>query len=184
MRILKLAIALSFTIVIFFLKLPSIQAVKLPDGRVAFEKSPRLTNVITTFNSTSVWGAKYYFTLELPENAGEPLSKVIIQQREGVEAIRFQLEKTLAFEGNHTDKGENLTVKNVTQDEETGEISVIFDQEISPGTTFTVGLKPVKNPDYSGVYLFGVTAFPQGEKPEGLYLGVGRLHFYRSSDYN
>lgn len=182
MRISKLVLAVSLTTGILIFGPSSTQAVQFQDGRVSFEKSPRLVDVITTQDSTSVWGAKYYFTMEIPENAGEPLSKVTIQQREGVEEIRFQLEKTFAFEGNHTHKGEPLTVQSVTQDEATGEISVIFDRPITPGTIFTIGLKPGRNPDYSGVYLFGVTAFPQGEKPLGLYLGVGRLHFYRSSD--
>lgn len=31
---------------------------------------------------------------------------------------------------------------------------------------------------FSGVYLFGVTAFPAGEKSHGQFIGFGRLHFY------
>ncbi len=49
-----------------------IHAVQQADGTVSFEKSPRLINVFTTFNRVGVWGAKYYFTLQLPENAGDP----------------------------------------------------------------------------------------------------------------
>lgn len=158
---------------------PPTQAIQTADGTVSFEKPPRLVNVITTYNSANVWGATYYFTLTLPENAGETLQQVTISQRQGVEDIRFRLEDTVAFEGTPNRKGEGLTLQAVTRNDETDVISVIFDPPVPPGKTFTVGLKPRRNPSFGGVYLFGVTAFPAGEKPYGLYLGVGRLHFYR-----
>ena len=177
MSISKLA-ALSFA-GILAISVPSTEAVQLADGTVSFEKSPRLINAVTTFNAVRVWSAKYYFTIYLPDNAGEPLEQVTIQQRQGVEDIRFQLEKTFAFEGTHRDKGERLTLQAVSKDEQTNTISVTFDPPIPPGQTFTIGLKPRRNPRYSGIYLFGITAFPAGEKPRSLYLGVGRLQFYR-----
>jgi len=37
----------------------------------------------------------------------------------------------------------------------------------------------VRNPCYGGAYLFGLTAFPQGEVPHGQFLGYGRIHFYQ-----
>ncbi|MGK7876902.1 MAG: DUF2808 domain-containing protein [Xenococcaceae cyanobacterium] len=181
MHISRLAITLS-TAGILTIPVTSTQAIQLPDGRVSFDKSPRLINAVTTFSSVRVREAKYYFTIYLPENAGEPLQKLTIRQRQGQEDIDFRLEKTVAFEGTHRHKGERLTLQAVRKDSETDAISVIFDPPIPPGTTFTVGLKPRENPPYSGVYLFGVTAFPAGEKPYGLYLGVGRLQFYQGGD--
>lgn len=163
--------------------LPAVQGIERADGTVAFARSPRLLDAITTFNTVNNRSAKYYFTLELPENAEEPLSKVSISQREGVEDIDFRLDKTLAFEGAPNHRGENLGLQTVTKDEETSAIVVTFDPPIPPGKIFTVGLKPRYNPRYAGVYLFGVTAFPAGEKADGLYLGVGRFHFYRGRDH-
>lgn len=157
---------------------PLTQAVQLPDGTVSFEKSPRLIDATTTYNQTDVWGATYYFTLELPADAGEPLQQVTINQRQGVDRIQFDLEDSLAFEGTRRHKGERLTLTEVTENAETGAISVMLDPPLAPGQTVTIGLRPVRNPWTGGVYLFGVTAFPAGEKPYGLYLGVGRLHFY------
>lgn len=66
----------------------------------------------------------------------------------------------------------------MTVGENKREITAEFATPIPPGTTVTVGLKPRKNPQYDGVYLFGVTAFPAGETVQELYLGVRRLHFY------
>jgi hypothetical protein len=157
---------------------PATQAVQLADGTVSFEKPPNLINVTTTYNETDVWGATYYFTLKLPENAGEPLGQVTINQRQGLDDIRFKLEDSRAFEGTPRKKGEKLTLKEVTKNVETNTISVTFDPPVMPGKTVTIGLRPVRNPWSSGVYIFGVTAFPAGEKPYGLYLGVGRLQFY------
>ncbi|MGK7873918.1 MAG: DUF2808 domain-containing protein [Xenococcaceae cyanobacterium] len=181
MRISRLAITLSVA-GILAIPVSSTQAIQLADGTVSFEKSPRLINAVTTYSSVRVWGAKYYFTVNLPENAGEPLQKLTIRQRQGQEYIRFRLDETFAFEGTHRHKGERLTLQTVSRDSETDAISVIFDPPIPPGKTFTVGLYPRRNPRYGGVYLFGVTAFPAGENPYGLYLGVGRLHFYRGGD--
>ena len=69
-----------------FLMAENVQAIQLADGTVSFEKSPRLIGAITTFKASRVWGAKYYFTLNVPEAAGEPLQKVTISQRQGTEA--------------------------------------------------------------------------------------------------
>ena len=156
-------------------------AVESPDGTVAFEKSPLLIDAYTTFNSTRVRQARYYFDLELPPDIGESLQTVVIKQRQGSDKIRFRLDKTTAYLGTHRDKEQPLQFK-VTQDPNTEAITVTFNPPIPPGNKLTIGLKPKSNPDFSGVYLFGVTAFPTGEKPYGLYLGAGRLQFYQSGD--
>jgi hypothetical protein len=153
-------------------------AVRLADGTVAFEKSPRLVDLITTYNGVRVWGAKYYFTLELPDRAGEPLQKVAIAQREGVDDIKFYTEETFAFIGTPEERGKALNISAISKEQKNQELIISFDPPITPGTVFTIGLKPKRNPDFSGVYLFGVTAFPLGDKPYPLYLGAGRLHFY------
>ncbi|MBW4576856.1 MAG: DUF2808 domain-containing protein [Aphanothece sp. CMT-3BRIN-NPC111] len=157
----------------------SAHAIQLQDGTVWFEKSPSLIATTTTFNNTYVWGATYYFTLSLPENAGEPLQRVTITQIEGLDNIRYQLEDSYAFEGRRRDKGKKLTLGEVTRNRDNREVSVTFDPPVPPGKTVTIALRPVRNPFDDGIYLFGVKAFPAGEKAYGLNLGVGRLQFYR-----
>lgn len=154
-------------------------AVEFPDGRVAFDKGLILLAAYATYNSIRVTPAIYYFDLELPEDIGESLQQVAINQRQGSDRIKFRLDKTKAYLGTHNDKQEELNLS-VTQDEETKAITVVFEQPIPPGNQVTIGLKPKKNPDIGGVYLFGVTAFPAGKKPLGLYLGAGRLQFYQN----
>ncbi len=154
------------------------QAIELRDGTVYFAYPPDLVDATTTFKAVNVWGATYYFTISVPPNAGEPLQRVTITQREGADDIRFDLEDSRAFVGTRNRKGERLTLGEVTREREKKIVSVTFDPPVTPGKTVTIGLRPVRNPRFSGVYLFGVTAYPVGEKSHGQFLGFGRLHFY------
>lgn len=154
------------------------QAVQLRDGTFHFNQPPDLVDATTTFDSVNVWGATYYFTINIPEKAGEPLQRLMIAQREGADNIRYDLEDSRAFEGTRSNRGAKVILGKVTRNRDTRTVFVNFDPPIPPGKTVTVGLRPVRNPMYSGVYLFGVTAFPAGEKSHGQFLGFGRFHFY------
>ena len=156
------------------------QAIQLSDGTVYFVQPPDLVEATTTFKSLNVWGATYYFTINVPQKAGEPLQRVKITQQSGSDNIRFDLEDSRAFVGTRNRKGARLTLGKVTRERETRTVFVNFEPPVSPGQTVTIGLRPVRNPRFSGVYLFGVTAFPVGEKSHGQFLGYGRFHFYGS----
>lgn len=150
--------------------------------KVAFRKAPRLLDIYTTFNTVRFRGATYYFDIVISQEGEVPLQKVEIEQRRGQDEIKYKLEKTVAYLGTHRRKGDSLALASVSQDEETKVITVEFANPLPPGTTFTVGLKPRRNPHFSGVYVFGVTAIPQGENPYGLYLGSRSLSFYSGYD--
>jgi hypothetical protein len=154
---------------------PSAQAIQLADGTVYFAQVPRLIKATTTFNDVRFWGATYYFTLSIPEDAGEPLQQVTFVQKEGLDKIDFNLKQTRAYENGKRDHPIALGKVSATQGRV---ISVTFEPPVPPGKTVTIALRPFYNPDFSGVYLFGVTAFPQGEKAHGQFLGYGRLQFY------
>lgn len=159
------------------------KAVEFPDGSKAFESAVLLLDSYSTFNSVRARQAIYYFDLELPKDAGESLQRIMIKQRAGGDEIKFRSERTKVYLGNHNSKQKQLdAIANYNED--SGVIEVKLNKPIPPGSNFTVGLKPKRNPDYDGVYLFGVTVFPSGETARGLYLGAGRLHFYRSDDFD
>ncbi|MBD2495759.1 DUF2808 domain-containing protein [Nostoc sp. FACHB-280] len=179
-RVLLGAAIASITLIKGYL-LPS-YAIQLQDGTVYFAQPPRLVNTITTYNEIYAWGATYYFTINLPENAGEPLQSLVINQHEGVDNITFDLNDSVAFEGKPSGKGQKVELQTVKGDRKTRTVTLTFDPPVSPGKTITIGLKPWQNPRSTGVYLFGVTAFPTGEKSHGQFLGYGRLQFYSSSD--
>ena len=83
--------------------------------------------------------------------------------------------------------GDRVTISSKTevlprQDSDRQKITITFNPPIPASnelnTKLVVGLRPVRNPRYDGVYLFGVTAFPQGDRPNSQFLGYGRLSFY------
>ncbi|MFB2981403.1 DUF2808 domain-containing protein [Microseira sp. BLCC-F43] len=153
-------------------------AVTLSDGTVNFVGVPRLEGASTTFNQTYAWGATYYFTISVPEDAGEPLQRIAIAQHEASEEIEFDLEESRAYEGTRRNQGSKIPLLAATSNKDNQTLDLTFSQPVPPGKTVTIVLRPVQNPRYGGVYLFGVTAFPPGEKATGQFLGFGRLHFY------
>lgn len=156
------------------------RAVQLANGTVYFASPPQLVGASTTFNWVQAWSATYYFTLNLSETAGEPLQKVTIVQDQGTDTIRFNPKRIEAFEGQQGRLGAKIPLGAVAVDRKTRSVSVSFDPPVAPGRFVTIALYPDYNPLYGGVYLFGVTAFPAGEKSHGQFLGFGRLHFYES----
>ncbi|MCC5642537.1 DUF2808 domain-containing protein [Nostoc sp. CHAB 5824] len=178
-------ITLSLAIGIGEVTIPVTQAVQLRDGTVYFVQPPKLVEATTTYKDVNVWGATYYFTINVPDNAGESLQKVTIAQKEGAENIRYDLNDTRAFVGMsdawgglRLRKESQLTLGPVTAESKTRTVTVNFEPPVTPGQTVTIALRPVKNPSFSGVYLLGVTAFPVGEKSHGQFLGFGRFQFY------
>lgn len=175
--------SLSFGGLINFLLEQSAQAVHMSDGTVYFDTPPSLDHAYNTSNQTTASNSVYYFTLTVPENAGEPLQRISITQQNSETAARlvqYNTDDTQAFTGTHRHKGEPLTVGQTTFDRDTQTVAVTLDPPVPPGTTVTIGLHPVRNPRMDGVYLFGVTAYPAGEQAYGQFLGYGRLTFDES----
>lgn len=154
-------------------------AVRFRDGRTFFNNPPRLIRSAASFKGNDIPGNTYQFTLRVPEDAGEPLEAVKIQQRPNVDTVRFNPGQTRAFRGDSFAGGPGLSLANIGGPEPArGEEVVVFDPPVAPGSTVTVSLKG-RSPDQGGVYLFGVTAFPAGDQGQGQSLGYGRLHFYQ-----
>ncbi|WP_246141967.1 DUF2808 domain-containing protein [Hyella patelloides] len=152
-------------------------AVELLDGQKAFESSFRLIRTATNFSERNNSAARYQFTIEVPQDAGEALKSVKITQKENMDTLVFKADKTLASMGNNL-AGANIPLAAVGGESKPGETTIVFDTPIEPGNTVTISVKPKQNPFTGGVYLFGVTAYPTGEDSPGLYLGSGRIHIY------
>lgn len=157
-----------------------VEAGELRGGVRFFNSPPQLVESATTFNGVSIPAAKYYFTISLPEQAGEPLSRVVFQQQPNPDPINFYPDQTFAFFGYRRNRGEQIALQSVNWDRDMGKITVVFVESIPPGQTVTIMLKPWRNPDVSGVYQFRVFAFPLGDNAQAMDLGVARFQFYRS----
>ena len=159
------------------LMLSPVLALDMGDNTTLFNKSPRLLDVVTTLSRIRVEGATYYVTVELPPDIDESLQQLTLQQTQGLDTISFHLDDTIAFEGKPLHRHHALNLARVKRNLDNNQISVIFDSPIPPGKTFTIAFKPKKNPDITGHYQFAITAYPAGNNPQGLYLGLGRLFF-------
>jgi hypothetical protein len=146
-------------------------------GVTYFEHPPRLLKALTTMNGVNTWGATYYFTVEIPITAGEPLQRVLIQQTEGFAEISFSSDHITAYAEDDRQKT-RLPLGDVQVNPQDHRLSITFDPPVAPGKTVVLRLVPDRNPSTPGVYLFGVTAFPAGEATHGQFLGYGRLQFY------
>ena len=159
----------------------SANAFELGDGRTAFIQAPVLIRTAasrSTVNSPST----YQFTIEVPKDAEEAVKAITISPQENAQKINFNVSKSEAFIGDSFAGGTDLSLVNIggSQINDSNEVTFVFDEPVEPGNTVTVSLKTNRNPRIPGVYLFGVTAFPEGENSLGLYLGSGRLHFSRN----
>lgn len=162
------------------------QAVQLRDGKVYFVHPPSLVSAATTERQTSSSSASYFFTLTIPEDAGEPLQQVEIAQRDGStqsRLVQFDAEDSRAFIGTRRDRGDDLTLGENQFNRDAQTLSIVFDPPVPPGTTVTLRLQPKRNPRQDGIYLFGVTAYPPGADPYGQFLGYGRLQFDGSDHF-
>lgn len=149
----------------------------LPTRAIAFIKPPRLLSTSATSNNTSA-PATYYFTIALPPDAREPLQKITIKQVSGGQAIRFNLKRTQVFAGK-PGQFSALLPSQATTDQST--LVITLTPPIAPGTTFTLALRPLRNPDSEGTYFLEVSAFPAGNHVNSQSLGFGRFQFQRSN---
>ena len=145
------------------------EALTLRNGKTYFESVPTLLDAYTTQNGVNFSGASYFFNITVPNNAGVPLKKVEIKQFRAMDDVDLDFDRA--------EMGQEISM------DESRKISVVFNPPIAPGESVSIRLRPVRNPRFGGVYLFGVTAFPQGEDPHGQFLGFGRLHFYDHDNF-
>ncbi|HZG38039.1 MAG TPA: DUF2808 domain-containing protein [Nodosilinea sp.] len=153
-------------------------AIQYSDGTVGFSYPPRLTESYATRNLVSESNVTYYLTFDFPAAAVEPIDRVVVNLEQGYDPIfRYRLEATEAFA--HTPDGRvPLSLGAVTEDRDARDLIISFDPPAQPGVPITLALRPVRNPRFGGVYLFGATAYPVGDVVESTFMGYARLTFY------
>jgi hypothetical protein len=152
-------------------------------GQTFFDHSPMLIRAVSSQSGASL-PSTYKFTLTVPPNAGQPLKAVAITQVKNAETIKFDLRNSSAYIGRQLTSDSEVPLASVSSDQHAkpGETAVVFDQPVLPGNTVTIALSAQKNPVGRGIYLFGVTAYPDRENGLGQFLGYGRINFYGNSN--
>lgn len=147
-------------------------------GSTFFTRPPWKVDLVSYY--TTIWQpwAEYYFTVEVPADAGAALGGLTIQQTRGVDRdFNFSVDRSRAFLGRPRREGAPVPVE-VAFDQGARQFTIRFPEPIPPGGTVTVVLKPWNNPAYSDTYMFQVTAYPAGENPSPAPLGFGTLRIY------
>jgi hypothetical protein len=149
------------------------------EGQTFFSDPPQLIRSAASQLGANV-PSTYEFTLTVPKDAGQPLKAVKVVQAENMETINFDLGNSKAFLGDRFAGGSEIQLASIggEQPANPGEVTIAFDQPVQPGSTITVAVAAQHNPNWSGVYLFGVTAYPAGENGLGQFLGYGRINFH------
>lgn len=146
-------------------------------AEVSFDHSPHLVEV-TTVDQTPFQKGLYHFVIHIPDHASEGLKTIIITPQDHAAQIDFDLNATTAHQGRAYAHGDRLNLVSLGGDNENPEeIWVVFDEPVAPGETVTITLETHSDPA-DGVYLFGVTAYPDGDDSTGQFLGYGRIQIY------
>lgn len=154
-----------------------ISANLVSSNQLYFSHPPMLvrSNALQKVASTP---STYEFTISVPADAGAPLKAITITQDQNLETVKFNTKQNKAFPGNRYATGSELPLASVGGQEVPGMTMVVFEQPVQPGSTVTVAVDAKSNPNWGGVYEFGVTAYPTAENGRGQFLGYGRIAFH------
>ncbi len=158
----------------------TLTAAQLADGTTMFDSPPRLVSFVTTRDRTNDSRATYYVTVDLLPEAGESLKTLQVSLIEGrFRRLDYRLDDLEVFQGDRRDRGEAIPIESATYDDATQTLTVQLATAAAPGQLVTFALSPNRNPARGGVYLFEVTAAPEGERPVSQRVGTGRLNIFR-----
>jgi hypothetical protein len=156
---------------------PAARALELR-GQTWFTKPPWKVDFRNYYWYVMQSGGEYYFTVNLPEEAGAALGGLEIQQTRGVDTqFPFMAERTRAFVGLPRREGPTIPVQAVFH-AASRRVSVHFPEPPQPGQTITVALRPWYNPSQADTYMFAVQALPAGPNPVPASLGFATMPIY------
>lgn len=161
-----------------------VQAAQLSDGSVSFDRPPLLVNT-TAAQSRRTQAGMYYFTINLPVDAGASLSQIRILPKSSDRRLSFDIDQTEAFFGDLAHPGTAIELQTVEVEEETNNLHITFAQPLPPNSTVTIGLQPSRTPNRRRTYQFDITAIPAAATPAPISIGNARFNFQgrRYRDY-
>lgn len=119
----------------------------------------------------------YTFSIRLPDNAGDLMAGVLIEQPDRDQLLDFDLDKTEAFRGT-PEQREAIDLQSVEQIQPS-QIQIRFAEPVNPGTAITIALKPQHVPTGSNTYQIRVSALPVATNTAE-FLGYQQVNTCRS----
>ncbi len=132
----------------------------------------RLIGVHANETTVGTRNTRYTFTINVPKSS-QPLEKISITQRGGLESIKFKGRKVKAY-GSSKDQ-QKAQISQIDIDSKAQGLTATFDPPVLPGQILTVVLRVNENPLSDGNYFFDVVVYPQGKYETAVSLGAGRL---------
>ncbi len=132
----------------------------------------RLIGVHANESTVGTRNTRYTFTINVPKSS-QPLEKISIVQRGGLESIKFEGRKAKAY-GSSKDQ-QKVKISQINIHSKTQGLTATFDPPVQPGQILTVVLCVKENPLSDGNYFFNVVVYPQGKYEIAVFLGAGRL---------
>lgn len=102
------------------------------------------------------------------------MQRITLFQQLGKENLAFNLKRTRAETGSE----QELTLGEVTSDRKQKTISIAFNPPVPPGQTVTIRLRSVRNPQFGGIYLFRVAAYPPPRESAQSISWIGQVSIY------
>lgn len=151
-------------------------ASRLPSGRVVFDQSPQLVQMVS-LAPESAEQSLVQIVLTIPPDAGEPMEALLIRPRDGTASLSFAPDATTAFVGNTAANMALVPLASVGGNSlRPNDVLVVFATPVAPNHQVRVLLTHQTDPP-TGTYELGVTAYPSGDNPVGQFLGYQFLQF-------
>jgi Protein of unknown function (DUF2808) len=147
----------------------------------AFETGLRLTRAESTYDAINAYPAVYQFTVQVPEAAKQPLSRITITAPDTFGGFGMNMpskESVSAFISDNPDDKRHQYPQRMVPAQismEGRNIIVDFPEPIAVQQAVTVQFPYMRNPAKAGTYLFEVNAAPPGSNPVNQFVGFGRL---------
>ncbi|MBW4667506.1 MAG: DUF2808 domain-containing protein [Cyanomargarita calcarea GSE-NOS-MK-12-04C] len=132
----------------------------------------RLISVHTNESTVGTRNTRYTFTINVPKSS-QPLKRISITQRGGLELIKFKGRKVKAY-GSSKDQ-QKIQISQIDIDSKTQGLTATFDPLVQPGQILKIVLLVNENPLSDGNYFFNVVVYSQGKYETVVSLGTGRL---------
>ncbi len=146
------------------------------DGTDYFSEVPVL---VDTEEGNTEFNQYVEVSIVVPEEETVGMQAVLIEQEQNPKDLAISADDVTVVMGEDFDANADEVPATVTFNENNGreQILVNFERPVQPGSAVTIQMEPGTTQELRGTYLFGVSAWPSGDRPRDYFLGFARANF-------